>query len=152
MRRSLVSRQLEPFDALMQLQNQLEQVFERPLGWFSTATAGRGSFPPANIFRGADGYVVRLELPGVSAEEVSVETQLNSIRVTGKRGASEALGAPHRLERWSGAFSRSIELPADADLGQPNAEYRNGVLSISVPLREEAKPRKIEIRQNSRPQ
>ena len=66
--------------------------------------------------------------------------------MSGKRGSSEPLGAAHRLERWSGAFSRSIELPADADLQRPSAEYRSGVLSISVPLREEAKPRRIEVR------
>jgi HSP20 family protein len=58
-----------------------------------------------------------------------------------------ALGVPHRVERWSGDFSRTIQLPADADVSQAHAQYKNGVLSIEVPLREEAKPRRIAIGQ-----
>jgi HSP20 family protein len=145
MTRSLLFREFEPFDALMRLQNELERAFEQPMGWFTTSTSGRGAFPPANIFRRDDHYVVRLEVPGLPPEDVSVDTQLDSIRVSGKRSADSALGVPHRVERWSGEFSRTIQLPHDADASRAVAQYKNGVLNIEVPLREEAKPRKIAI-------
>lgn len=145
MTRSLLQSEFEPFDALMRLQGELERVFERPIGWFTTTTSGRGAFPPANIFRGEDRYVVRFEVPGLPPEEISVETQLDSVRVSGKRNVESAPGVPHRVERWSGDFSRTIQLPADADLTGASAQYKHGVLSIEVPLREEAKPRQIAV-------
>jgi HSP20 family protein len=145
MTRSLLFSEFEPFDALMRLQSELERAFEQPAGWFTTTTSGRGVFPPANIFRRNDHYVVRLELPGLPPEDVSVDTQLDSIRVSGKRSGDSELGVPHRVERWSGEFSRTIQLPHDADVSRAVAQYKNGVLSIEVPLREEAKPRKIAI-------
>jgi HSP20 family protein len=147
MTRSQTRRPLEPFDALMRLQSELENVFERPFGWFTSATSGRGAFPPANIFRGESGYVVRVELPGLPADAISVETQAESVRVSGKRNTESAVGVPHRLERWSGDFSRTIQLPADADTSRSQATYRHGVLSVEVPIREESKPRKIQIQQ-----
>lgn len=147
MTRSPMHRQMEPLDALLRLQQELEQVFERPFGWFTTSTAGRGAFPPANIFRGEDGYVVRFEIPGVRAQEIEIETQHGALRVSGKRGAAESVGSPHRVERWSGAFSRSIQLPSDADLASASAQYRHGILSVSVPLRESARSRKIQVQQ-----
>ncbi len=147
MTRSLLHSEFEPFDALMRLQNELERVFERPTGWFTTATSGRGAFPPANIFRREDGYVLRFEVPGLAAQDLQVETQMDSVRVSGKRNVENAVGAPHRVERWSGDFSRTIQLPVDADVGKASAQYKHGVLTIEVPLREEAKPRQIAIGQ-----
>lgn len=145
MPRSLLMREFEPFDALIRLQDELERAFERPLGWFTTATSGRGAFPPANIFRADDHYVVRLEVPGLPPADISVESQLSSLRVSGKRAANEAVGVPHRSERWTGEFSRTLQLPSDADVSRAVARYKSGVLSIDVPLREEAKPRQIAV-------
>lgn len=147
MSRSLLGSEFEPFDALMRLQNELERVFERPLGWFTTATTGRGAFPPANVFRAEHGYVVRFEIPGLSPEEVAVEAQMDALRVSGKRGVQSTAGVAHRVERWSGDFSRTVQLPADADVSKASAQYKLGVLSIEVPLREDAKPRQIAITQ-----
>lgn len=138
-------RQFEPFDALMHLQNELEQVLEQPFGWFRTSPSGRGAFPPASVFRGEAGYVIRMELPGLTPDQVQVDTHLDSVRVSGKRETGDAAGTAHRLERWSGEFSRGIRVPSDADTSRAQARYRSGVLSIDIPLREEAKPRRIEI-------
>jgi len=147
MTRPLLHSEFEPFDALMRLQSELDRVFERPTGWFTSATSGRGAFPPANIFRGEDGYVLRFEIPGLPPEEVSVETQLDSVRVSGKRNVENTVGAAHRVERWNGDFNRTVQLPSDADLSRARAQYKHGILSIEVPLREEAKPRQITVGQ-----
>lgn len=147
MTRTLTRARFEPFDSLLRLQDELENVFERPLGWFSTGLSGRGAFPPANVFRGDHGYVVRLEVPGLAPEDLSVETHLDALRVTGKRNVENAIGTPHRVERWSGDFDRKIQLPTDADASRAEASYKHGVLHIEVPLREEARPRRIEVQQ-----
>jgi HSP20 family protein len=99
-----------------------------------------------NIFKRSDGCVIRAEVPGLVAEELSIESQGQSLTITGKRGPEAAPGTAHRNERWSGEFSRSLELPRDLNPSKAEADYRNGVLSIRVPLREEAKPQKIAVR------
>jgi HSP20 family protein len=145
MTRSLLLGKFEPFDALIRLQNELERAFERPSSWFTTATTGRGAFPPANVFRGAEGYVVRFEIPGLPPEGISVEAQGDSLRVTGKRETTATPGTPHRAERWSADFSRTLQLPADADVARASANYKHGILNIDVPLRESAKARQIAV-------
>ena len=136
-----------PFDALLRLQDALDRAFENPVGAFwSTGPSGRGAFPRLNVFSDADGYIARLETPGVSAETISVESRGNTLTVTGKRDVdAPARGNVHRRECWSGEFSRSVQFPNDADLARAEASYARGVLTVAVPRREEAKPRQIKV-------
>jgi HSP20 family protein len=99
-----------------------------------------------NIFKRSDGCIVRVEVPGLAAEDVSIETQGQSLTISGKRGSEGAPGTVHRNERWSGEFSRSLELPRELNPSKAEADYKNGVLSIHVPLRDEAKRRQIDVR------
>jgi HSP20 family protein len=99
-----------------------------------------------NIFRRGDGCVVRLEVPGLAAEDLTIESQGQSLTITGKRGSEGAPGAVHRNERWSGEFSRSLELPRELNPSRAEADYKNGVLTIRVPIRDEAKARQISVR------
>ena len=136
----------DPLAHLLRLQNELEQSVRRPFRWFASSPIGRGAFPPVNIFKRSDGCVIRAEVPGLAAEDFSIESQGQSLTITGKRGPEAAPGTAHRNERWSGEFSRSLELPRDLNPSKAEADYRNGVLSIRVPLREEAKPQQIAVR------
>jgi len=136
---------MNELDGLLRLQSDLDRVLERPFDWFATSTFGRGSFPPVNIFRRDDGYVVRAEVPGLPAESLAVEAKGDTLTISGKRDERPDEGSPHRRERWSGEFSRSVRLPEDADLERVQATYENGVLSISVSFREEVKPRRISV-------
>ena len=144
-RRAFISTR-DPFAHLLRLQNELEQSVRHPFTWFASSAIGRGAFPPVNIFKRGDGCVVRVEVPGLSAEDVSIETRGQSLTISGKRGSEGAPGTVHRNERWSGEFSRSLELPRELNPSKAEADYENGVLSIHVPLREEAKPRQIDVR------
>ena len=146
MTRSTFISTREPFAHLLRLQDELEQSFRQPFRWFASSAIGRGAFPPVNIFRRSDGCVVRVEVPGLAAEDLSIESQGQSLTITGKRGSEGAPGTLHRHERWGGEFSRSLELPRDLNPSQAEGEYKNGVLSIRVPLREEAKVRQITVR------
>jgi HSP20 family protein len=99
-----------------------------------------------NIFKRSDGCVVRLEVPGLAAKDLAIESQGQSLTITGKRVSEGAPGTVHRNERWSGEFSRSLEFPRDLNPSQAEADYKNGVLIIRVPLRDEAKARQIAVR------
>jgi HSP20 family protein len=134
-----------PLARLLQLQDALDDTSRDPRGWFATSLTGRGAFPLVNILRNDSGCVVRFEVPGLDPGAISVETQGRTLTVSGKRSHEGAPGSLHRNERWSGEFRRSIELPGELQPSESTAEYRNGVLTIRVPLREEAKPRAITV-------
>jgi HSP20 family protein len=113
-------------------------------GFFRLHT--RAAFPPVNVSVDPEGWLVRIEIPGVAPENLVVETQARSLEVSGKRDEpAPAEGSFLRRERWSGEFSRSIQLPADLDAGRAEARHQHGVLTVRIPRKEEAKPRQIRI-------
>ena len=138
--------QSDPIADLLRLQDQLAGLIgaspERFLGGWSG-----GVYPPLNVFRSREGAVVRAELPGVRPEDVSVTIEGRHLTVSGERRppASEKRGF-HRRERAWGKFSRSVHLPEDLDLGKVEAQYRNGGLTMRVPVGEAAKPRQIDVK------
>ena len=137
---------LDPVGGLMTLQRELDRVFQNPRG-LDLGPSGHGVFPAVNVFADNDGYVVRMEVPGVAPEQLNIETQGRTLTVSGARDDSApAEGSFHRRERDRGQFSRSLQLPADLDVTRADASCKNGLLTIRVPKREEAKPRQISIK------
>lgn len=134
-----------PFDGLLGLQREIERAFENPRG-FDLGLTGRGVFPAVNVFQDKDGYVVRVEVPGVPPDKISIENHGQTLTVSGAREMNPVEGASyHRRERDAGKFSRSLTLPNNLDLSAAQAHYKHGVLTIRVPLKEAAKPRQIEV-------
>jgi HSP20 family protein len=141
-----VSPGFDPVGGLLTLQRELERVFDKPFG-FDLGPSGRGVFPPVNVFSDKDGYVVKLEIPGVPPENVNIEAEGRTLRISGKRDiVPPAEGSFHRRERGAGQFARSFQLPADVDTGRAEASYKHGILSVRVPKKEEAKSRQISIK------
>jgi len=139
------SPELDPVDALLTLQRELGRAFESPFG-FDLGPSARGVYPPMNAFSSRDGYVLHMEVPGVPPENISIETHGRTLTVSGKREIkTPENGSFHRRERSRGAFSRSLQLPADLDLSRAEASCKHGILTIRVPKKEEAKPRQITI-------
>jgi HSP20 family protein len=136
----------DPFSALLDLQRNLEQVFERsPSSDFGLS--GRGVFPAVNVFSQPDGYVVRMEIPGMSPDQLNIESHGRTLTFSGKREFTAPQGGSfHRRERSSGQFSRSLQLPTDLDLSRAEASYKQGMLTIGIPKREEVKPRQITVK------
>lgn len=131
---------------LLTLQRELERALDRPSG-IDLGPSGRGVFPPVNVFADKDGYVVKLEVPGIAPEDVTIEAEGRTLRVSGKREvAPPSEGSFHRRERGAGQFSRSLQLPADVDSTHAEASYKHGILTVRVPKKEEAKPRQITIK------
>jgi HSP20 family protein len=135
----------DPVGGLLTLQRELDRVFDKPFG-IDLGPSGRGVFPPVNVFADTDGYVVKLEVPGIAPEDVAIEVQGRTLTISGKRnGAPPPGGSFHRRERSAGQFSRSFQLPVDVDMTRAEASHKHGILTVSVRKKEEAKPRQIPI-------
>jgi HSP20 family protein len=141
-----VSSGFDPVAGLLSLQRELERVLDKPFG-IDLGPSGRGVFPPVNVFADRDGYVVKLEIPGIAPENVTIEAEGRTLTVSGKREVpTSGEGSFHRRERGAGQFSRSFQLPADLDLSRAEASCKHGIMTVRVPKREEAKPRQIAIK------
>ena len=104
--------------------------------------------PPTDIFEDADGLKIMLELPGLRPEDVklTVENLTLTIRGEKKQVAEEQTTKVHRYERSYGAFERSFALPNTVDVERVAAKFEHGVLTVTLPKAEKAKPKTIEVR------
>jgi len=137
---------LDPVSGLLALQRELDRVFDKPYG-IDLGPSGRGVFPPVNVFADRDGYVVKLEVPGIDPENVNIEAEGRTLTVSGKREDTPPKeGSFHRRERGTGQFSRSLQLPTDLDVTRAEASYKHGLLTVRIPKKEDAKPRQISIK------
>lgn len=135
---------VDPFDALFRIQNALDQ--QRESDWLDDVTAGSGAFPPVNIFQRGSEFVAIIEIPGVSKDDLNLEVRENTIRIFGKKSIEyDANASMHRRERVTGTFDRTISLPVQINSDHIVAEYRNGILSLSLPRAESDKPKSIKI-------
>lgn len=109
---------------------------------------GNSWVPPVDIYQtGEHELVLKAELPDMSREEIDVTVENFVLTVKGEKrlGTEVKEEQFHHIERHYGAFSRSFQLPRTVDASKVSAEYKNGVLTVRLPLREEAKPRQIKV-------
>src|SRR5215831_685884 len=123
---------LDPVNALFNLQRELDHVFNNPQ-LTDFGLSGRGVYPPVNVFSDRDGYLVKMEVPGLNSEQLHIEAHGRTLTLSGKREAGTPQGGSfHRHERRSGEFSRSLQLPADLDLARAEASYKQGMLTVRI--------------------
>ena len=111
-------------------------------------TTGNTWVPPVDIYQtGEHELVLKAELPEMTREDidVTVENFVLTIKGEKKLGGEVKEEQFHHIERRYGAFSRSFSLPRTVDASKVSAEYKHGVLTVRLPLREEAKPRQIKV-------
>ena len=134
----------DPFDALFRFQRALDQRLDSD--WLEDTTSGVGAFPPINVFRQGNEFLAIIEMPGVNKDDLSLEVRGNAIRIAGKKTIDYGGNASvHRRERVAGSFDRTITLPVQLDPDRVTAEYRDGVLALSLPRAESDKPKAIKI-------
>ena len=105
------------------------------------------SYPPLNLWEDDDRYCVEAELPGMEVNDLEIYVHGNQLSIKGERKVPAVEKAIwHRHERGYGAFTRVIELPGEVNGEAVNAELKAGVLAITLPKCEAAKPRRIEVR------
>src|SRR3954451_5594755 len=107
----------------------------------------RGWVPPVDIYEGSDHeLVIKAELPDMKREDISVTFENNVLTLQGERKAEEiARDRFQRLERFHGTFSRSFTLPPTVDATNISASYKDGLLTVRLPQRAEAKPKQIVV-------
>ncbi|HEY8535399.1 MAG TPA: Hsp20/alpha crystallin family protein [Vicinamibacterales bacterium] len=142
----------DPFREMVALQDRVNRVFNELSRRFDDDIRTRGSWVPAvDIYENDDHeLVLKAELPDLSREDIHLTVDNDTLTISGekKQDSSVKQEQYHRIERTFGAFSRSFTLPPTVDTNRIQAEYRNGVLTVRLPLREEARPRQIQVQVN----
>jgi len=109
----------------------------------------RGAWvPPVDIFEGQNHEMtIKAELPDMRRDDIDIRVEDNTLTISGEKKLDETVKDDqfHRIERLYGTFSRSFTLPATIDTEKVHADYKDGVLTIRLPLREEAKPKQIQV-------
>jgi len=134
------------FGTMNLLQRKLDNLYGnygRPSGYrweLESAT------PRINLYEHGDNFKIRAEVPGLEKDNLNVKIQGNYLEIRGERGSDAPEGyKTHKTERGVGSFSRSFTLPADVDSTKVEATLKDGVLSLTLPKHEAAKPKKISI-------
>lgn len=140
----MITRYTDPIDALLSLQRALDARLSSE--WLGRGTTGTGAFPLINVFQRGDDFAAVIELPGLSKNDLDIQVKERSIRISGRKTIEYGEGGSlHRRERVSGIFDRTITLPVKIDPDRVVADYRDGVLSLSITRAESEKPRSIRI-------
>jgi len=139
---------LQQQDNLSRLQQEtLSRMFE---GYYRRPQEdlNRGAWVPVvDIYSNGHDLVLKAELPDMKEDQFELTVEDNTLTLRGEKKLNTEIAEEHfhRIERSYGSFARSFALPPTVDAGKVNAEYRAGVLTVRLPLREEAKPRHIKV-------
>lgn len=132
------------FDTLLTLQQALDAF--RTSGWLDAGPSAGGSYPPINVFRKGDDFVVIAEVPGVNKAELELQVKGKTIRLFGTKAVQyPEQGSVHRRERLSGKFDRAITLPIEINADGVQAECQNGLLTLLLPRAAADKPKAIKV-------
>ena len=129
------------FGRLSDLQDELDRLFESPLtGWA----------PVLDVHEDQDNFTIHVELPGLKREEITVSLQDGVLVLSGERKEEKVSEGTevHRRERFHGKFQRELTLPTAVAADKVKAAYKDGVLAITLPKAEEAKPKQIDVSTN----
>ena len=139
----------DPFRDLRTLQEEVNRLFSNNLTpSFGDEGIGRGAWNPnVDIYENKDQIILEAELPGMNRDDFELTIENNVITLRGERRFEKRDDTDnyHRVERAYGSFTRSFTLPQTVSGEGANAEYRNGVLRVTLPKREETKARRIEV-------
>ena len=142
----------DPFREMAALQDRVNRAFGDLNRRFDDDLTVRGTWTPSVDIYESDNHslVLKAELPDVAREDIDLRVENNTLTISGTKKMDKEVKEQqyHRIERVYGSFSRTFTLPPTVDAGKIGAEFKNGVLTITLPLREEAKPRQIQVAVN----
>ena len=136
-----------PFGELERMQRQMDWFTgDLSRGLFGEPTAG--VFPLMNVTEDNDNFYVRAELPGLKPDELNISVTGDTLSLSGERKiqAEDERAQYHRREREAGKFSRIVSLPSQVNTGKVEARSKDGILTLTLPKAEAAKPKKIAIK------
>lgn len=144
----------DPSSEITSLQGEMNRLFNTffaPNGTQTGDGGGSGArqrwIPPMDVYDAGDHFVLKVDLPGMAEEDISIEVESDTLSVSGERTReSKQEGESwYRMERAYGSFMRSVQLPDGVDAESVTAHFDNGVLEVHVPKPEQRKPRKVSI-------
>jgi HSP20 family protein len=138
----------DPFRELFDLQRDINQLFDASFSAPREDVALKAWTPAVDVYEDESSYLIKLELPEVNREDVKVNLNENTLSISGERRVENEQKREnyHRVERSYGQFYRSFTLPPNVDTGAINAQFKDGMLRLTLPKREEAKPKQIEVK------
>jgi HSP20 family protein len=137
-----------PIGDIFMLQNQMNRLFDDAVhSWPSSSNGTTAWAPAADIYETETDLVLLADLPGVDPKQIDVRVENNVLTIRGERAFESKVDRDnfHRVERSYGTFMRSFTLATPVDADKIKATYKNGVLQITLPKAEQAKPKKIQI-------
>ncbi len=141
----MLANRWEPWTEMNRLSREMDRLFGRGNGMGSPL--GVGAYPALNVWEDNDNLYAEAELPGFKLDDLEIYVTGNQLTITGERRPPEHNGGTwHRQERGYGKFSRLIEVPVDVDGNRVSAEFKYGVLHITLPKSEAVKPRRIAVK------
>jgi HSP20 family protein len=144
-----IARWNDPIREFAQLQDRINRAFSEAYGRSDEGLVTSGAWvPPVDIYQNANQEIVlKAELPDMTREDIDITVDKGTLSIKGEKRLSQEVKEEsfHRMERRYGTFSRTFTLPQTVDTSKVGAEYKNGVLTVRLPLREEAKPRQVKV-------
>lgn len=145
-----MSQHWNPLQDLLVLQDRMNRLFEdatqrRTRDESESDQFERGDWTPhADVYEAESSFVIAMDVPGISREALELELDDNRLIIKGSREIEEL--KQHRTERPHGRFVRTFSVPASVDQAKIGAEYKDGVLQVTLPKRKEPKAQRVEIK------
>jgi HSP20 family protein len=141
--------QWEPTRNFGQLQDRINKVFTEAFNRGDEGLMNRGAWiPPVDIYQNGKELVLKAELPDMKREDIDITIEEHTLTIKGEKKLDTDVKDENvrRIERLYGSFTRSFTLPPTVDASNVSADYKDGVLTLRLPIREEAKPRQIHVK------
>jgi HSP20 family protein len=136
----------DPFTLLPTLSGQMNKLFQNPLS-LDNSLSSFGNGPAVTVYETKDEYCFLAEIPGWTRDQISIDFDNQMLTLSGQRDLFADDGREyHRVEGFYGQFTRSFAVPGIVDPDRVEASLKDGVLTIHLPKREEAKPRQIDVK------
>jgi HSP20 family protein len=136
------------FGRLSTLRDEIDRLFEAPLAELTRSSQLLSGWTPAfDVYEDKDNLYVRAELPGMRKEDIDLSLHNGSLSISGERKSDDKVkeAEVYRAERFFGRFQRTITLPTAVAAEKIKAQYKDGILSVTLPKAEEAKPKHIDV-------
>jgi HSP20 family protein len=137
----------DPFRGLASFQEQMNRLFDDTWRTRDGESALTTWAPPVDIYETENDLVLKVDLPELNEKDLDIRVENNMLTIRGERKFEEKTSRDNylRVERAYGSFTRSFSLPNTVDTDAIHAEYKNGVLTVQMPKRAEAKPKQVKV-------
>jgi len=139
-----------PFRHLSVLRNEIDRLFDFPLNALTNSSQDflSGWSPSIDLYDDRDHFVLKAEIPGMKKEDIDISLHGDVLTLSGERKEEKTYdkAETYRSERFLGRFQRMLTLPSTVDANKVQASYKDGILTVTLPKSEEAKPKQIEVK------